>query len=125
ENRWLISATGLARNTNMKLRVYQKGDQDLKQDQLTDVPIEKMKDLMNEKITYCRSAGGAPVLVEGVSAKIIFPVPENVRIYLKPLDENGRVMKSIPAKRLDWENAEIEIGPQYKTLWYEVEIVID
>ena len=119
-NHWLIAATGLIRNTNSKIRVYKKEDQKLKIADLSDTPTEKLKDLLGENITYCRTAGGGPVLVEGISAKFILPLPYDVNIFLCPLDENGKIMKKIPAKRLNSENVEIEIGPQYKTLWYEV-----
>lgn len=120
ENRWLIAATGLYRNTDMKVRLYKKEDLTLPGNKLPNIPSDKLKDFMNEKITYCKSAGHSPVLNEGVSAKVILPIAEGPRVYLCPLDADGKPTKKIEARRIDADHLEIEIGPKYKTLWYEI-----
>ena len=61
-----------------------------------------------------RNWGRAPSLVEGVAAKITLPVSDkNMRAWA--LDERGQRRDEIPMK-----DGVLEIGPQYRTLWYEV-----
>jgi hypothetical protein len=59
------------------------------------------------KTSVGRNWGQAPSLVEGVKAKLTFP--GNVEVWA--LDEQGQRRERLPGS---------EIGPQYRTIWYEV-----
>lgn len=73
-----------------------------------------------EKTTVGRDWGAGPTLVEGIPATITLPVPApKVRAW--PLDERGRRRSEMPASDAGGKAA-LAIGPQYQTLWYEVEI---
>jgi hypothetical protein len=67
-----------------------------------------------EKTSVGRNWGKAPVLVEGPSAKIALPGGGKFKAWA--LDERGQRRTEIPVAQ-----ATLEIGPQWKTLWYEVE----
>ena len=56
--------------------------------------------------------GRAPSLVEGIAAKITLP---NSKLKAWALDERGQRRDAVPMK-----DGVLEIGPQYRTLWYEV-----
>lgn len=86
-HRWLVTATGYAENTGMGWKNA-------------------------EKTTVGRDWGKAPSLVEGVTAKITFPVATKAWA----LDERGQRKTEVPVR-----NGELEIGPQHQTLWYEIE----
>ena len=61
-----------------------------------------------------RDWGKAPVLVEGPTAKIELPGGGKFKAWA--LDERGQRRAEIPVA-----NGTLEIGPQHRTLWYEVE----
>ncbi len=61
-----------------------------------------------------RDWGRAPSLVEGIAAKITLPV-SGKKMKAWALDERGQRRDEIPLK-----DGTLEIGPQYRTLWYEV-----
>ena len=61
-----------------------------------------------------RNWGRAPSLVEGIAAKITLPVSDK-KMKAWALDERGHRRDEVPMKE-----GIIEIGPQYRTLWYEV-----
>jgi len=65
-----------------------------------------------EKTTVGRDWGKAPSLVEGVAATIT--LPRAARAWA--LDERGQRKTELPLR-----GNLIEIGPQYRALWYEVE----
>ncbi|MGQ9503855.1 MAG: carbohydrate binding domain-containing protein [Thermogutta sp.] len=72
-----------------------------------------------ERATVGRRWGDEPILCEGVAAQITLPVRgSQVKVYA--LDESGRRKATVPVASA--EEAVIEIGPQYQTLWYEIEI---
>ena len=58
--------------------------------------------------------GRAPSLVEGIAAKITLPV-SGQKMKAWALDERGLRRDEVPMKA-----GTLEIGPQYRTLWYEV-----
>ena len=58
--------------------------------------------------------GHAPSLVEGIAAKITLPV-SGKKMKVWALDERGQRRDEIPLT-----GGTLEIGPQYRTLWYEV-----
>lgn len=100
--RYLLAATGLIQNTDAVFKDYGNG-----------------------KITvashYGGSMGHAPVLCEGVPFTLDLHQidAENVTVY--PLDEAGNHREPAAAEKTG-SGARISLGPQYKTLWYELEI---
>ena len=66
------------------------------------------------KTSVGRDWGKAPVLVEGPAAKIELPGGGKFKAWA--LDERGQRRAEIPVA-----NGTLEIGPQHRTLWYEVE----
>jgi hypothetical protein len=93
--RVLVTATGMAENTGMKW---------------TDA----------EKTSVGTNWGKAPSLVEGVAATITLPAPAG-RVRAWALDERGARGKAIIPKGVDGRAA-LAVGPEFKTVWYEVEI---
>ena len=65
------------------------------------------------KTSVGRDWGNAPVLVEGPAAKIELPGGGEFRAWA--LDERGQRRAEIPVV-----NGALEVGPQHRTLWYEV-----
>ena len=65
--------------------------------------------------------GHGPVLVEGIPTEIFFPVPAE-RMKCFALDPHGNRMKDVPVIRTE-NGSRIGIGPDYRTVWYEIEIV--
>ncbi len=61
-----------------------------------------------------RNWGRAPSLVEGIAAKITLPI-SGQKMKAWALDERGQRRDEIPLT-----NGTLEIGPQYRTLWYEI-----
>ncbi|HMJ90816.1 MAG TPA: carbohydrate binding domain-containing protein, partial [Candidatus Acidoferrum sp.] len=95
---FLITATGLTENTGMGWKNA-------------------------EKNSVGRDWGTDPSLVEGVLAKITFTnVPLRTPVTAYVLDERGARRKALPVRRLNGNGISINIGPQWKTLWYEVEV---
>ena len=66
-----------------------------------------------------RNFGHAPVLAEGIRARIEAPVPA-ARVQAWALDERGARKQALPVGGT--EQAVIEIGPQYQALWYELQV---
>ena len=93
--RILITATGLAENTEMGWK-------------------------NPEHTTVGRDWGRAPSLVEGVAATITLPSPPG-RTRCWALDERGQRLSPVEVRDAGGE-AEITIGPQWRTIWYEVEV---
>ena len=94
--RILITATGHCQNTDWQ-----------------------MEDLGGDRITLRRKWGTEPLLCEGVPAEITLPVAPN-RAKLFPLDERGDRRAAIPVSGDG--KAVVKLGPEHKTVWYEVEI---
>lgn len=94
--RWLIAATGLAQNTGM---IWKNA----------------------EKSSVGRQWGKAPSLVEGIPAQITFAQPaSNVSAWA--LDARGQRGKPLTVAKSANGQTIITIGPQWQTLWYEVQI---
>jgi hypothetical protein len=93
--RLLVTATGYAQNTDMRWKT----------------PAHD---------SVGRDWGRAPSLVEAVAARLSFPVsPRGVRFWA--LDERGRRGTPLPVLG-GGGRAVVELGPQGKTLWYEIEL---
>jgi hypothetical protein len=97
--RLLITATGYAENTDMGWK---------------EVPGYPPKSSCG------RNWGKPPSLVEGVPATVTLPLPAK-RVQAWALDERGQRKSQIPVNADPSGNAVIHIGPQWQTLWYEVE----
>jgi hypothetical protein len=92
----LITATGHVQNTNWG-----------------------WEDLGDNRVTVRDNWGTAPTLVEGIPARITLPMPAG-SVQAWALDERGARKASVPIARDANGRAVIQIGPQYRTLWYEV-----
>ncbi|MCS7225102.1 MAG: carbohydrate binding domain-containing protein [Armatimonadetes bacterium] len=93
--RFLITATGYAENTNMV-----------------------WKD--PEKSSVGRQWGDPPSLVEGIAARLTFRLPAS-EATAWALDERGQRKKALPV-RVQGQVVSLSIGPDARTLWYELEI---
>jgi hypothetical protein len=71
------------------------------------------------KTTLGRRFGKAPVLVEGIGAKLTLPVAA-ARVSAWALDERGHRRDALPVTGGD--RATVTLSPAAKTLWYEVEV---
>jgi len=95
----LLTATGVVRNSGAKLQR-----------------------LDGHRITFGRHWGVGPVLCEGVPLQVTIPVPPNkVRVYR--LDESGGRSGNIPVASGRYGNSTISLKPEYRTIWYEIEIL--
>lgn len=92
--RFLITASGAAENTEMGWK-------------------------SPEKNSVGRDWGKAPSLVEGIPVKISLPQPPS-KLKAWALDARGQRGKEVPLREKG-KGSLLEIGPEYQTLWYEVE----
>ncbi len=94
--RILITATGYAENTGMKWK-------------------------NPEKSSVGRDWGGPPSRVEGIPAEVILPLPTK-KVTLWALDERGQRKAKIPLQSEGEGKTRFSIGPEWRTLWYELEV---
>ncbi len=67
------------------------------------------------------SWGDAPVVAEGIPAEITIPADAaSVKVYA--LNHHGNRITEIPVTTNEAGKTVISIGPQYKTVWYEISI---
>ncbi|GAB4057227.1 carbohydrate binding domain-containing protein [Uliginosibacterium sediminicola] len=66
-----------------------------------------------------RNFGRGPVRVEGIHARISLPVAAS-RVQAWALDERGNRRQALPVS--GDAQAQLDTGPQYRALWYELEI---
>jgi len=92
-HRVLITATGSSANTGMKWK-------------------------SGEVAYLSKNWGSAPSRVEGIGATITLPVSGDAKAWA--LGESGQHLAEIPVK-IDHGRATIDIEPEAKTLWYEVD----
>jgi len=90
--RILVAATGLMQNTDYEPEF-----------------------LPGNYITHGNRIGNAPVLVEGIPFSLQFTNATEVRAY--PLDESGNRRTAIQTN-----GNSVVLGPEYKTVWYEIEL---
>ena len=119
---WLVAATGFVRNTEMKVRVYEKGEKDLKAEDAPGLTNEELAGTLDENLTSSKTNGIGPNLCEGGSAKIQIPVCAGAAVFCYPLDGEGDRMNGFQAKMLSETMAEVELSAKYQTLWYEIEV---
>jgi hypothetical protein len=67
-----------------------------------------------------RDWGQRPSRVEGVAATLTFPVPA-ARVKAWALDDRGHRRDALKVSGTDGQ-AELTIGPEHRTLWYEIEV---
>lgn len=101
---YLLAATGFVQNTDMKIV------------QVSDDP---------PKVSISQPDGGrlgtAPVLCEGIDARLSFDgVGGTMKCYA--LDPDGNRMQEVPVVSDENGKAVLEIGPEYKTIWYEITV---
>ena len=96
--RYLFVITGETRNTDMVL-----------------------ESLGEDRITVGNRWGKAPVLCEGVAAKLMWKDLKSDRVRAWSLDESGNRRQEIAVNN-DGSHAVLETKPEYKTIWYEIEI---
>lgn len=66
--------------------------------------------------------GKGPMLTEGIPVKLKLPSKaSSTRCWA--LDERGKRFKSVPVQKSEDGCAILEIGPQYKTVWYEIKVL--
>ncbi len=116
--RYLVAATGLMKNTDIRIRPYKNPDQETDADR-ADTP--DVRSLHGQSITVSTQWGRPPVLCEGISGEFRFNLKninmENATVKYYPLDGTGKRTRELPAP-----DGLIRISPEYQTLWYEVEI---
>ena len=100
QGNYLLTATGDQRNTDAIVKIVHGNS-------ITTAPA------------YGGSDGRAPTLCEGVPATITLAGlrAENVTVYA--LDQAGYRAEKIHVANIDG-GAVFEIGPEYRTIWYEV-----
>ena len=101
---YLLAATGLVHNTDAKIvTIAQPG-----------------------KISCSEPDGGrlgtSPVLCEGIEAEIAFAGLAG-RVECWALDPDGNRMQRVPVASNETGEAVLNIGPQYRTVWYEVTVL--
>ncbi|MFV1965942.1 MAG: carbohydrate binding domain-containing protein [Pirellulaceae bacterium] len=80
----------------------------------------ELEDLGQGRVTLSNRWGREPILCEGIPARIELPVAA-ARVRLYPLDEAGNRRDAIPVTG-SADHAQLQLGPQHRTVWYEVEI---
>lgn len=76
--------------------------------------------LPGQRITLT-DRGGAPVLAEGIPAEVTLP-SEASKTRCYALDPHGERKSTVPVEK-SVDGTRIMIGPQYQTVWYEIEIL--
>ncbi|MDR1009816.1 MAG: carbohydrate binding domain-containing protein [Opitutaceae bacterium] len=95
----LLAATGLAENEGTVLD-----------------PVGKKSVALRDRLHW----GDGTVLVEGVPASVTLPSdPAKTKCFA--LDEHGARKAEVPVEKAK-DGCRIEIGPQYKTVWYEISV---
>ncbi|MGQ9737909.1 MAG: carbohydrate binding domain-containing protein [Armatimonadota bacterium] len=79
------------------------------------------EELGDNRVTVRNHWGTAPSLVEGIPARITLPMPASM-VQAWALDGRGARKVRLPVSSDSNGRAVIEIGPQYQTLWYEVNV---
>lgn len=93
--RYLLTATGVMTNTG-----------------------EKLEDCGQNRLTYRKNLGEAPVLVEGIPADIVWRTSaRTARCFA--LDPTGERKEELPVS-IESGVASFHIDPKYQTVWYEI-----
>ncbi len=93
----LLAATGISQNKDMNIEFFE-----------------------NDKIKLS-NWGEGPVYVEGIPATVIIPSdPAETKCY--SLDPGGNRKEEVPVGKARGGGSKIVLKPDYKTVWYEIEI---
>ena len=101
----ILAATGYTKLTGQKY-VYEPDPKDPSQPSV---------------FLHCKNVewGTGPMLTEGIQATVkLASKARQTRCWA--LDERGARMKRVPVKKAEDGCALLEIGPEYKTVWYEI-----
>ena len=80
----------------------------------------ELQELGQDRVTLSNQWGREPILCEGIPAQIKLPVAAE-RVQFFALDEAGNRRDAIPVNG-SANHAELQLGPENKTVWYEVVI---
>ena len=80
----------------------------------------ELQRLPGDKVTLSDRWGSEPAMCEGVPAEITLPVAA-ARVKFYPLDEAGKRREPAAVAGAGGKTV-LNLGPQHKTLWYEVEV---
>ena len=105
--------------------MYDEADLTKDPAELPDIPAAEMKNYIDQKLTTCRTNGGSPNLCEGISARIQLPAAKNVTVKFYPLTASGERQGEFTARRVSDSMVELEISPEFRTLWYEIDFSAD
>ena len=97
---YLLTATGESRNTDEVRKFPNEGD-------------------VTSASEYGGSMGKAPALCEGIPATITLPGVSAAAVSVYALDASGARAKEVPVADKNGA-ASFAIGPEYRTIWYEV-----
>ena len=98
--RYLLAVTGACHNTDMVL-------------------ANPKPDFVSTQAKYGGHPGHAPILCEGIPAALVFDQASAlVRCYA--LDGDGARTAEVPVAATDDGKALLQIGPQFRTVWYEI-----
>jgi len=70
---------------------------------------------------YGADWGHAPVVNEGVSASVTLPA-DAARVRCRALDARGEPKAEVPVSADASGCAVVIIGPEYRTVWYEIDV---
>lgn len=101
--RYLLTATGVVQNTNARI-------------------VSVGEDQISTAKAFGGSPGTAPVLCEGIPMELQFKGIAPDRITAWSLDQRGDRVSEIKPTRDESGNAVLHVGPEYKTLRYELNI---
>jgi len=105
--RMIVVALGYSQNTDARWTIY------------PDRPAGTGPPPDGVSVTLGNHWGGPPVLAEGVPARVTLTANSG-RVRVWALDERGQQREPVPV-HVEQGRAIVDIGPQYRTLWYEVE----
>lgn len=77
------------------------------------------EELGDSRVTVRDNWGTTPTLVEGIPCRITLPMPARI-VQVWALDERGTRKTKVPVAADAQGRAVIQIGAQYRTLWYEI-----
>ncbi|MEM2981490.1 MAG: carbohydrate binding domain-containing protein [Thermoproteota archaeon] len=110
-NRILLTATGYVINTNQQIREYDTR-------KLIVTGSENITEVkrFNGKI-ICYRWGTSPTIVEGIPATIRMKTSNNIEVWA--LDNTGKRTSQLTVYQNE-DYKEFTIGPDFKTVWYEI-----
>ncbi len=114
-NTLLLVAAGFSTNNGSIIRDFQTGEVLV----TGSVNVSQITQY-NGEITCTNSWGQAPTLVEGIPGTIRIRTQNDIEVW--SLDNKGERLRSVPVST-EGEYKVFTMGPEYKTIWYEVGIV--